>query len=365
MYLVLAIVGLAIGAGAAAFLASRNSDEQAVAPTTTTTSSTSTTTTTTTTLPPAPLTGLGAEADIVTRPAVSVKIDNHPSARPQSGLEVADLVFEERVEGGLTRFLVVFHSTDAAVVGPVRSTRAIDGKVVEPLGGLFAYSGGTPTNVSKIRKVPTITDVGFDRRVEAYKRRDDRDAPHNLYTSTAELYKGATPETFAPPMALFPYRPIGSRVTNSTAIKVETLAVDISGAAKGLWTWSESRQEFLREQNGTPHVVEGGEQLGFENVIVMVVEYKSESSGGDANVTGTGRAVVLTDGRIIEATWTRNDTQSTWALTDGDGLPIDLTPGRTWITLAPTGTTITETLAPVATTGSTSTTSLSSTTTTR
>ncbi|HEX2180590.1 MAG TPA: DUF3048 domain-containing protein, partial [Actinomycetota bacterium] len=98
-----------------------------------------------------PLTGVEAGAVDINRPALAVKIDNHPRARPQTGLETADIVYEELVEGGLTRFMGVYHCGDAGDLGPVRSARAVDPDIlVQYAPVLFAYSGASPNNLNKI-----------------------------------------------------------------------------------------------------------------------------------------------------------------------------------------------------------------------
>ncbi|MGH9181076.1 MAG: DUF3048 domain-containing protein, partial [Acidimicrobiales bacterium] len=121
----------------------------------------------TTAAPPplAPLTGLASPN--AGRPALVVKIDNAAAARPQSGLDRADVVFEEVVEGGEVRFMAVFQSNDADAVGPIRSVRPVDPEIVSPLGGLFAYSGGTAQFTALIRRAP-VTLVGFDQLSRAY-----------------------------------------------------------------------------------------------------------------------------------------------------------------------------------------------------
>ena len=99
--------------------------------------------------PTAPLTGLpDPSGDSLKRPAASLKVENTPDARPQGGLDQADVVYEEVVEGGITRLVAIFNSHVPDVIGPVRSVRAMDPDIVWPLGGLFAFSGGTEDNVA-------------------------------------------------------------------------------------------------------------------------------------------------------------------------------------------------------------------------
>ena len=104
----------------------------------------------------APLTGVAPAGDSLSRPALEVKIDNadERGVRPQAGIEVADVVYEEQVEGNVTRFLTIFNSTLPDQVGPIRSVRATDPNLVWPLGGVFAYSGGAAPNVELIHQAP-------------------------------------------------------------------------------------------------------------------------------------------------------------------------------------------------------------------
>ena len=141
-----------------------------------------------------PLTGTPAPGGKVPqRAAVAVKIENLPEARPQWGLDKADIVFEEPVEGGITRFIAVYQCQAAARIEPVRSGRRVDPQILEPLGRiLFGYSGAIQPAINEIdSKRSLLEDVGADRFGNAYWRDPDRYAPHNLVTSTAALYAAA------------------------------------------------------------------------------------------------------------------------------------------------------------------------------
>jgi hypothetical protein len=133
------------------------------------------------------------------RPVVAVKIDNDDrQARPQSGIAAAEVVYELVVEGGATRFLALFHATDATPVGPIRSARGADVTLLAALNRpLFAWSGAHRTTAAGVRRGPLV-DVGYDARPGEYQRRRGRRAPHNLYSSTDALRR-QTPEGALPP----------------------------------------------------------------------------------------------------------------------------------------------------------------------
>jgi hypothetical protein len=163
------------------------------------------TTTTTTTVPTYPLTGVEvADPAVAARPALIVKIDNATGARPQTGMNEADIVVEEIVNDSLTRFAFVFHSQGSDPVGPVRSGRLQDidlfGSFNRPL---FAWSGGNPTVTAAIRASDLI-ELG-PQRANVYFRSSDRKVPHNLYSTTTDLW-GEAPADAQPPRQQFAYR---------------------------------------------------------------------------------------------------------------------------------------------------------------
>src|ERR1039458_3522729 len=152
---------------------------------------TPTSTTTTTTLPQyptAPLTGLPDPSGLsVKRPALTVKIENTPQALPQWGIDQADVVYEEIVNGGITRLAAIFNSHAPAKVGPVRSVRPTDTQVVWPLGGIFAYSGGAPYAVASISTAP-VKLIDESSAGTAMFRDPNLYAPHNLFAIAPQLF---------------------------------------------------------------------------------------------------------------------------------------------------------------------------------
>lgn len=301
-------------------------------------------TTTSTTLPPTyPLTGRPAGLAEARRPALVVKIENAPESRPQAGLEMADVVYEEVVEGGITRFLAVFQSTGAPLVGPVRSVRPTDPDIVWPIGGLFAYSGGTRKFIDLLHRAP-VRDVGADADGGAYERRRGHAAPHNLYTSTAKLYQQASP-TDAPPSQLFRYLAAGHAFGGVGVLPVVHLDLVLGAPSRAAWDWDAATGLWKRSENGTPHVVEGGAQVAATNVIIQFTPYGDSPGDFDparnpvprAGVVGTGEAWVLSGGQLVKGTWAKFAPPSVTTYTDSSGAPIALAPGRTWVELVPVG----------------------------
>src|SRR6204780_2192330 len=173
--------------------------------TTTTTTSATTTTTTQPAYPTAPLTGLPDPTGLsAKRPALTIKIENTPQALPQWGIDQADGVYEEIVNGGITRLAAIFNSHAPTKVGPVRSVRPTDTQVVWPIGGIFAYSGGAPYAVASILTVPNLNKIDESSAGAAMFRDPDLYAPHNLFAIAPKLFAFGGPPV--PPPPLFSYR---------------------------------------------------------------------------------------------------------------------------------------------------------------
>jgi hypothetical protein len=293
-----------------------------------------------------PLTGLrAANPAAASRPALSIKVENTPPARPQAGLDAADLVTEELVEGGITRFLATFQSRDAAAVGPVRSARPVDAALLRQLGGgLFGYAGAAAGEIAPVKASSTTVLVGFEQAPDAYYRVASRPAPHNRYPSTGGLYRaaarlGAHP---GPPPALFRFsaRPPQGR-------RVQLVAVPFSPVPDytASWRWDAKGRLWDRLQGGRPAVVAGGAPITATNVVVLRVRVGTipglvDSLGNpDPNVIVVGRGAcwVLRDGRVVQGTWERPSIGRVMRLTGPGGQVVPLRPGRTWVELEPVG----------------------------
>jgi hypothetical protein len=303
----------------------------------------------------APLTGLPLDDESrLDRPALVVKIDNHNrDARPQVGLDRADVVYEELVEGGATRFAAVFHSADGDPVGPVRSARTTDLDLTANLNRpLFAWSGAN-NGVSRQIRSAALVDMGWDAVPKEYYRAKGRRAPNNLFTRTSRLFELA-PEGVAPPPTLFHYRAEGAGLAVG-ATPADGVTINFGGSTNLSveWTWDDAADRWLRTQAGTPHTVEGGARISAENVIVQFTRYVNsgfvDTSGAaspEAEMIGEGEVWVLTDGRVVRGTWRRTGAGATTVYTAASGDEITFTAGRTWVELPRPGQATVATPAP-------------------
>ncbi len=307
-----------------------------------TTTTTLAATTTTVAVPVAPLTGLtdpgGAS---LTRPALSVKVENTAPARPQAGIDQADVLYEEVVEGGITRFVAVFNSTVPDVIGPVRSVRQEDPDIVWPLGGIFAYSGGAPVNVEAINAAPvhTVDENNDEVLVRNEPNQPPRDAPHNLYGLGPGLFAlGGDPK---PPTALFEYLPQGSPAV--TGRNILSFHVGFDAGYDPTWTFDGATDTWQRSLGGSPSMVTGPGHIAPANVVVQFTPYTGE---GEARTVGEGDVWIFTDGTVRPGRWVRPDRTQPAHYVDAAGQPILLRPGRTWVELLPADRTVDLTDAP-------------------
>ena len=204
--------------------------------------------------PTAPLTGLeDPTGAVATRCAVSVKIGNTADAHPQTGVGAADVVYEEVVDGGITRLVAVYQSTAPEQVGGVRSVRPTDQYILWPLRGVFAFSGGNPAELASLKGVPVVK---LDETAAGGMMfRGPGRAPNNLFADVNQMY-GACEDP--PPPPLFLYRP---PLTASAGLPAAAADVGFAKGYETNWTWDPARALWLRSIFGGPDVDPDGRQI--------------------------------------------------------------------------------------------------------
>lgn len=284
----------------------------------------------------AALTGETIEAGSLSRPALSGKIDNHPSARPQVGLDEADIVFEELVEGGLTRYIAVWHSSLPAEIGPVRSVRPMDPEIVSPFGGIFAYSGGQVRFIQMMQEAPVYNAIhGQPDTEETFYRTSAKVAPHNVLVKAPELVDQHL--DLPAPERQFAYAP---SVEESTAVvagsPMTSMNPRFSGFSSPTWEWDGTQGRFLRFQtNGAADSASSGNQIFATNVIVLQVGIDVVEDIPTTRLVNQGRGWIATGGSIVEINWFKATPESPIILTTDDGEEVLLGAGNTWLQLIP------------------------------
>src|SRR3984957_17926284 len=285
----------------------------------------------------AALTGLPDPTAVTKRrSALTIKIDNTPQAHPQYGINKADVVYEEIVEGGITRLAAIFNSNLPTKVGPVRSVRRTDREIVFPIGGIFAFSGGAQYAVSSIETAP-VKLIDQSTAGAAMFRDPTRPPPHNLFANAVLLMKeGGKVHT---PPALFTYvaqkaPPVGAPVGSFT--------VNFNAGFATAYQWDGKTHDWLRSIFGAPDVTATGVRVAPTNVIVMSVDSFGGVGveGSYAQLVGHSPVEIFPDGRLQKGTWFRRNIRLRTAYRNAAGKVIALRPGQTWVELLATGETV-------------------------
>lgn len=291
---------------------------------------------------PWPLTGLPIEGDplLALRPALIVKIDNSEQARPQVGLNAADIVYEERVEG-ITRFAAVFHSTSQEPVGPVRSARSSDIDIVSAYNNpIFAWGGANNGVAAQIDGAEVVSRNVDSAAVQEKFRDPDRSAPHDLFMTSTDAYWADPGDARSAPGQL-QYRAADSP-PNAGAAPTPGVNISYQGGTVVDYVYDQARAGWVRFQEGTPHVDADGVAIAPANVAILYTEYAASPAdprSPDAQTVGQGEATIfLGDGTVVQGTWSRDAPTSPYTILDTAGAPILFSPGRTWIALPTSGT---------------------------
>lgn len=297
------------------------------------------------------MTGLPGPADATLKPVMVVKVENSTPARPQTGLEDADTIFEEVVEAGITRFAVVYQSKMPEDIGPVRSIRHVDASLATPIADVFVFSGGANRTMNFVeRKLPAnisvITEGGVGMR-----RISERAAPHNVYFRPAEVLAGLA-QTNTPTTGFF-VRPSltpnsatpmpTSDVTQAPAkLKATQIDVHFSGIENPVWKFDATTNTYARFERTTPFVNPKNEQLSVDYLVAIYCETMDAGyldPGGSrvprSVITGSGTGYVFANGEMQHITWTKDHVRDQMALFDDAGRPFELPTGRSWVSILP------------------------------
>jgi hypothetical protein len=271
-------------------------------------------------------------------PVLAVKIDNIVYARPQTGLQSADIVYVIPVEGGLTRFMAVYSSHIPPVVGPVRSARQSDLDILRQFGRpAFAWSGATPHLVPFIERA-SIVDL-YALQVGGYYRSQSRIAPYNLYANTKQLLAEAHGASKAKDIG-FRFGPVPADAEQAGGKAAASYSVKYP-AASYTFRWSAKDKRWLTWIDGAPAMATEGGQLGGSTVIIQYTQISTsrfEEYGGRppyAKSTGSGRAVILLDGKEYTVHWSRPTLTGGTTYTLPNGKRMLFAPGQVWVVLAP------------------------------
>jgi Protein of unknown function (DUF3048) N-terminal domain/Protein of unknown function (DUF3048) C-terminal domain len=312
------------------------------------------------------MTGVASKSASASKPVLVVKVENDPSVRPQSGLERADMVFEELVEGGITRFATVFQSAFPKELGPVRSVRHVDASIASPIADFFVFSGGARPTISYIRGHVGKGIYILTEGAPGMHRTNYHYAPHNLYltplTLLAQSHKTITPtagfftregmgsvmETTAPRSAVTSAPTTPSPSTSSAASPkglprlTSAVRLRFSSSEQPQWAWSKSKASWVRSEFTTPSLSKSGVRISAKNVVIIRTQTADAGYRDPAGnyvprtiLTGTGSGYVLSHGLRVPIKWSKPEVHSQMTLKNLQGQTITLLPGNVWVELVP------------------------------
>lgn len=264
-------------------------------------------------------------------PNTAVMIENSPDARPQAGLKDAGVVYEAIAEGGITRFAALFQEAQPDYIGPVRSVRPYYLDLIKPYDAPIAHAGGSGEALARVRS-GEFKDLDQFFFPSYYQRISSRYAPHNLYTSRAQLLelqksKGWNTSNFTG----------FSRGTEKAVATVTARSINFTLSSylyNPHYDYDATSNSYKRSEGGQPHNDDkSGAQLSPKVVIAVVMPHSYAGIYSVYQDSGSGKAFIFQNGEVIEANWTKANADAQLAFVDGAGKAIGLNPGQTWVTL--------------------------------
>ncbi|MCL4364131.1 DUF3048 domain-containing protein [Patescibacteria group bacterium] len=303
------------------------------------------------------------------RRPLAVMIENHPDARPQSGMSSADVIFEAVAEGGITRFLNIFYCQDAPFIGPVRSARIYFVKLAQGFGNnpLYAHVGGANTP-GPADALGYLSDIGWSSNNDLnqfsvpfpyfwrdYERLPNRATEHTVYSSTDKLWQYAKAnrgltnvddkgvswdKNYIP----WKFKDDAKVADRGTATKIDFGFWDnLASDFRVVWTYDKANNIYMREDGGAPQIdKDNNKQLSAKNVIVMFAKESPANDGYPGGhllygVIGSGDALIFQDGNAIKGTWEKKTAEDQVRFYDENGKEVSLVRGQIFVEILPIG----------------------------
>lgn len=291
---------------------------------------------------PAPTPATPAPTPITSPAPIIVQVENSPEARPQSGLQGANVVYEYATEGGITRFSAIYFTPNSVGnVGPVRSARLVTLLITGLFHGTLLFSGAsnTVTAVLTAQHLPSYSEGAFNDTF----RVGNRAAPHNLYTSGPRL-ADLLQHSAQPPVAWQIWQPRASSFGGGSPANQVT--VPLSGFETPQFAWNASANGYTRTEPTGPFTdADSGQPLVVPNLVVLQVPVQNAGYVEDVNgapgleysLTGTGVGQLFVGGQQFPIAWTQPPTGGPPSFALPGGTPAPLANGLVWIALDPIG----------------------------
>ncbi|MCA0984369.1 DUF3048 domain-containing protein [Halobacillus yeomjeoni] len=288
-----------------------------------------------------PLTGEPTDEEVDHR-AISVMVNNHTRARPQSGLSEADVVYEVLAEGQITRFLALFHSQIPDTIGPVRSARPYYFELAAGYDAVYVYHGASAAINNKVQSsgIDFVNGAKYDNNGWLFMRSNERKAPHNSYLLSDGLDRVLEQKGYDTDMTIeaLPF----AEESSGEGQAVNDVKITYSERPQETVTYTVDQENgtFLRSSDGQPsNDSNNGERLELENVFIVETNHKIIDNVGrrDVNLTAGGTGYLLQNGKMQEVEW---QSENGRILPYKDGEPLAFTPGQTWVNVIPANATV-------------------------
>jgi hypothetical protein len=302
---------------------------------------------------PDPLTGAPVSEAQASRRIVAVMVDDLLPARPQSGFSAAGIVWQAPAEGGIPRYMMLFSAGDPTSVGPVRSSRQYYIEWASEWDALYVHVGGSPQALATLQsqgRGQLVWNADEFRWGGRYLwRAKDRAAPHNVYTDGKHLRSlvkatgaGNLSAPQAPVWRFAADAPLAQRPVGGS------IAVPYPANKIG-YRYDRLSNTYLRSVSGEKKQIDRGTgaQVAPKNVVILYMHFGPLNDSHpakhrlEANDVGTGKALIATNGRTVKGTWRKASTTAPTLLYDGNGKPVTLTVGQTFVQVVPLGTVVT------------------------
>ncbi|MFD2924608.1 DUF3048 domain-containing protein [Halobacillus naozhouensis] len=281
-----------------------------------------------------PLTGEPAN-DSVDHRVLSVMVNNHTNARPQTGLSRADIVYEVLAEGQITRLLALFHSDVPDVIGPVRSARPYYFKLASGYDALYVYHGAA-TFINEMVHASGIDFANgslYDNDGKLFKRSTDRRAPHNSYLLTSGVADLLAKKGYESTKEVEPL-PFADK-PSSEGQSAQQVQVVYDEQETVTYTYDSASKQYKRSSDGEPTVEkETGERITVDNIFIVKTEHQVVDNAGrrEIDLSSGGEGYLVQRGQIIEVEWKNHNGR---ILPFKDGEPVSFVPGQTWVNIVP------------------------------
>lgn len=284
-----------------------------------------------------PLTGISTKEENARR-AVAVMINNHPQARPQSGLSEADIVYELLAEGDITRLLAVFQSETPEQIGPVRSARDYYIELAKGLDCLYVCHGNSPEAKTMLDKgyIDNLNGLYYDGSL--FQRTSDRKAPHNSYTSFDNIEKGAEEKDYdlkgAPEPFAFLTKEEEKGLQGEIASKIDVIYGESSSNVQ--YEYEKTDEKYTRYSDGEQTVEnQTAKPVLLDNIFIIEAAHQVVDNKGRRKIDlkSGGKGYLLQKGKINEVDWVNEDGRIIPVKNEKE---VGLVTGKTWVNVIPT-----------------------------